>query len=119
MAQQSQVWWSFPGGIGWPVGIPLSGGKRSGKKTRKARKSRKATRRMRGGNTITNMLKTKVAKMMNTLKNKNNDYTKAMNQLQGLREKLSKVPKSSAAALVLQQQINNFKLPKSNANLYK
>ncbi len=51
MAQQSQVWWSFPGGIGWPTTIPLSGGKRSGasakRKTRKARKSRKATRKGR------------------------------------------------------------------------
>lgn len=58
MAQQSQVWWSFPGGIGWPTTIPLSGGKRSGasakrsgasakRKTRKGRKGRKgkATRR--------------------------------------------------------------------------
>ena len=44
MAQQSQVWWSFPGGIGWPVGIPLSGGKR---KTRKGRKGSKKTRKGR------------------------------------------------------------------------
>ena len=44
--QQSQVWWSFPGGIGWPVGIPLKGGK-SKKSTRKARKGRKATRKGR------------------------------------------------------------------------
>jgi hypothetical protein len=45
MAQeQSQVWWSFPGGIGWPVGIPLKGGKR---KTRKGRKGSKKTRKGR------------------------------------------------------------------------
>jgi hypothetical protein len=41
--QKSQVWWSFPGGIGWPTAIPLKGGKR---KTRKS-KSRKATRKGR------------------------------------------------------------------------
>ncbi len=44
MAQQSQVWWSFPGGIGWPTTIPLSGGKR---KTRKGRKGSKKTRKGR------------------------------------------------------------------------
>ncbi len=47
--QKSQVWWSFPGGIGWPTPIPLKGGKRRGGKTRKSRKGskkgRKATRR--------------------------------------------------------------------------
>ena len=42
-AQKSQVWFSWPGGIGWPTPIPLKGGKR---KTRKARKSsRKASRK--------------------------------------------------------------------------
>ncbi len=49
MAEQSQVWWSFPGGIGWPVGIPLKGGKRKTRKGRKGskktRKGKKATRR--------------------------------------------------------------------------
>ncbi len=115
MTQQSQVWWSWPGGIGWSTSIPLKGGKR---KTRKAPKSRKSTRRMRGGNKVLNMLKNKVGKMMNTLKNKNNDYTKAMDKLQNLRDKLSKAPKGSAMAAALQQQINNFKMPKSNVNLY-
>lgn len=114
MGQQSQVWWSWPGGIGWSTAIPLSGGKR---KTRKAHKMSK-TRKMRGGNKVINMLKSKVGKMMNTLKNKNNEYTRAMNKLQNLREKLSKAPKSSAMAVALKQQINNFQLPKSNANLY-
>jgi hypothetical protein len=53
MAQQpSQVWWSFPGGIGWPTDIPLKGGKQSGataksKKTRKSKKSKK-TRKGKG-----------------------------------------------------------------------
>lgn len=49
-SQKSQVWWSFPGGIGWPTPIPLKGGKRKSKsKTRKSKKGRKgagsATRR--------------------------------------------------------------------------
>ena len=52
-SQKSQVWWSFPGGIGWPTPIPLKGGKRktrkSKSKTRKSKKGRKgagsATRR--------------------------------------------------------------------------
>ena len=48
-AQKSQVWWSFPGGIGWPTPIPLKGGKRRG--TRKARKSSKKTRKGRKGST--------------------------------------------------------------------
>jgi len=47
MEQKSQVWISWPGGIGWPTPIPLKGGKRktrkSSKKTRKNK--RKATRR--------------------------------------------------------------------------
>jgi hypothetical protein len=50
MAQQdSQVWWSWPGGIGWRTDIPLKGGKRKTRKGRKGskktRKGRKATRR--------------------------------------------------------------------------
>lgn len=48
MEQKSQVWWSFPGGIGWPTPIPLKGGKR---KTRKGRKSSKKTRKGRKGAT--------------------------------------------------------------------
>ncbi len=47
-AQKSQVWWSWPGGIGWPTPIPLKGGKR---KTRKGRKSSKKTRKGRKGAT--------------------------------------------------------------------
>ena len=46
-AQKSQVWFSWPGGIGWPTPIPLKGGKRT-KKTRKARKSSKKTRKGKG-----------------------------------------------------------------------
>ncbi len=41
-----QVWTSWPGGIGYPVGIPLSGGKR---KTRKGRKASKKSRKGRKG----------------------------------------------------------------------
>lgn len=52
-AQKSQVWWSWPGGIGWPTPIPLKGGKRTGCGTRKNRKNRKNTRKanMRRKNT--------------------------------------------------------------------
>ena len=42
---QSQVWWSWPGGIGWPTPIPLKGGRRAGCGTRKNRKHRKANRK--------------------------------------------------------------------------
>lgn len=109
-SQQSQVWWSFPGGIGWPTPIPLSGGK--GRKTRKGRKARKATRRMRGGamkNSIMSLFKGKAP----------NAYEKAMNELEGLKKKLRNAPKGSTAAAALQKQINNFKLPSSNVNLYR
>lgn len=43
MEQKSQVWVSWPGGIGWPTPIPLKGGKRKGssRKTRKSKKTRK------------------------------------------------------------------------------
>ena len=50
-SQKSQVWWSFPGGIGWPTAIPLKGGKRSTKKSKKARKSRKASKKGRKAST--------------------------------------------------------------------
>lgn len=47
--QQSQVFWSWPGGIGWPTPIPLKGGKRKTRKNRKAskksRKGRRSTKR--------------------------------------------------------------------------
>ncbi len=50
-SQKSQVWWSWPGGIGWPTPIPLKGGKRRGKATRKSskksRKGRKGSTRRR------------------------------------------------------------------------
>lgn len=45
MEQKSQVWISWPGGIGWPTPIPLKGGKRKGKKTRKGRKASKKGRK--------------------------------------------------------------------------
>ncbi len=45
-AAKSQVWWSWPGGIGWPTPIPLKGGKRKTRKNRKSsKKSRKANRK--------------------------------------------------------------------------
>lgn len=53
---QSQVWWSWPGGIGWPTPIPLKGGKRLGCGTRKNRKNtRKANRKSRRTNRRNNM----------------------------------------------------------------
>jgi|LakMenEpi03Aug12_release.lakeMendotaPanAssembly.Ray.scaffolds.fasta_scaffold3678984_1 hypothetical protein len=51
-AQKSQVWWSWPGGIGWPTPIPLKGGKRKTRKSsKKNSKSRKASRKGRKGST--------------------------------------------------------------------
>ena len=42
------VWVSWPGGIGWPTPLPLSGGKRKTRKNRKTtRKNRKANRKNR------------------------------------------------------------------------
>ncbi len=49
--QKSQVWFSWPGGIGWPTPIPLKGGKRKTRKGRKGSKSRKASRKGRKGTT--------------------------------------------------------------------
>lgn len=117
MPQQSQVWWSFPGGIGWPTPIPLSGGKRS-----KTRKVRKATRRMRGGSVFTNM-RAKVGNLVRTFKNKRNENeqaalnknTKIQNELGKLRTQIANLKKQktkvsaregSAKAIANQKVLN-------------
>jgi hypothetical protein len=119
MSQQSQVWWSFPGGIGWPTPIPLKGGKR---KTRKARKARKGTRRMRGGNLLNNIQR-KLTNMsrpaIRTISEKKalNNYTKKQNELTALKKQIENLKKEkinvgsrlrsgSVAAVSAQKNLN-------------